>query len=35
MSIEAQDRIDESLDNFAGKDEIDYIVATDGEQVLS
>jgi malate dehydrogenase (oxaloacetate-decarboxylating) len=33
LSIKDQDRIDESLDNFAANDEVDYIVVSDGEQV--
>ncbi|PKS06156.1 hypothetical protein jhhlp_007473 [Lomentospora prolificans] len=34
LNIEDQDKIEESLNNFAGDDEIDYIVVSDGEQIL-
>ncbi|KAL4802197.1 hypothetical protein BDV18DRAFT_67272 [Aspergillus unguis] len=34
LSINHQDRIDEALGNFDGGDDVDYIVVSDGEQIL-
>ncbi|KAL2826459.1 hypothetical protein BDW59DRAFT_145213 [Aspergillus cavernicola] len=34
LNIRDQDRIEESLANFAPREEVDYIVVSDGEQIL-
>ncbi|OJJ61720.1 hypothetical protein ASPSYDRAFT_40251 [Aspergillus sydowii CBS 593.65] len=34
LNVRDQDRIEESLDNFSSGDDIDYIVVSDGEQIL-
>ncbi|BCS19504.1 NAD-dependent malic enzyme [Aspergillus puulaauensis] len=34
LNVRDQDRIEESLDNFSTGDDIDYIVVSDGEQIL-
>ena len=33
LNIDEVDKLDECLASFSGKDEIDYIVVSDGEQV--
>ena len=34
LNIRDQDRIEECLSNFGGGEEIDYIVVSDGEEVI-